>query len=39
MKFGWINAFGAGIVILLLLPNVVYAIRNRGRRISAQTVG
>lgn len=32
MKFGWINAFGAGIVILLLLPNVVYAIRNRGEK-------
>lgn len=28
MKFGWINAFGAVIVILMLIPNVIYAIRN-----------
>lgn len=30
MKFGWINVFGAIIVILLLIPNIVYAIKNRG---------
>ena len=30
MEFGWINLFGAGFVILLLIPNVVYALRNRG---------
>lgn len=29
MKFGWINVFGAGIVVLILIPNIVYAIRNR----------
>ena len=30
MEFGWINLFGAGFVILLLIPNAVYALRNRG---------
>ena len=32
MEFGWINLFGAGFVILLLIPNVVYALRNRGEK-------
>lgn len=30
MEFGWINVFGAGIVLLLLIPNIVYAIRSKG---------
>jgi hypothetical protein len=30
MKFGWINVFGAVIVILMLIPNIVYAIKNKG---------
>ena len=29
MEFGWLNVFGAGIVILMLVPNVVYALRHR----------
>lgn len=29
MKFGWINLFGAGIVVLLIIPNIVYAMRNK----------
>ena len=32
MEFGWINGCGAGFVILLLIPNVVYAVKNRGER-------
>ena len=32
MQFGWINVFGAGIVVLMLIPNIVYAVRNRGER-------
>ncbi len=32
MEFGWINLFGAGFVVLLLLPNVAYALRNRDER-------
>ncbi len=32
MEFGWINIFGAGIVVLMLVPNIVYAIRNPGER-------
>lgn len=29
MEFGWINLFGGIIVILMLIPNVVYALKNR----------
>lgn len=32
MKFGWINLFGAGIVVLMLLPNIVYAIKNKDEK-------
>lgn len=32
MEFGRINAVGAGIVILMLIPNVVYAIRNKDEK-------
>lgn len=32
MEFGWINAFGAGIVILILIPNIIYALKNRGEK-------
>lgn len=32
MEFGWINIFGAGFVILLLIPNILYAIRNKGEK-------
>lgn len=32
MKFGWINAFGAAAVILMLLPNIIYAIKNKDEK-------
>ena len=32
MEFGWINLFGGIIVILMLLPNIVYAIKNKDER-------
>ena len=32
MQFGWINLFGAGIVVLMLLPNILYAIRHKGEQ-------
>ena len=32
MKFGWINIFGAIIVILMLIPNIVYAVKNRNEK-------
>lgn len=32
MKFGWINVFGAIIVVLMMIPNIVYAIKNKGER-------
>jgi hypothetical protein len=32
MEFGWINVFGAVIVVLLLIPNSVYAIKNKGEK-------
>lgn len=32
MEFGWINIFGAIIVILMLIPNIIYAVRNRDEK-------
>lgn len=32
MEFGWINVFGAIIVILMLIPNIVYATKNKGEK-------
>ena len=32
MEFGWINVFGAVIVILMLIPNIGYAIKNKGEK-------
>lgn len=29
MEFGWINLFGAGIVVLIIIPNVIYAVRQK----------
>ncbi len=30
MEFGWINVFDAGILVLMMIPNMIYAIRNKG---------
>ena len=32
MKFGWINALGALIVVLMLIPNTIYAIKNKDEK-------
>ena len=32
MKFGWINFIGAAFVILMLIPNIVYACKNKGEK-------
>ncbi len=32
MEFGWINVFGAVTVLLLLLPNIVYAVKNKDEK-------
>ena len=32
MEFGWINLFGGIIVLLMLIPNIVYALKNREER-------
>ncbi len=32
MKFGWINLCGAVVVVLMLAPNVVYAIRHKDEK-------
>lgn len=32
MKFGWINVFGVISVILMLIPNIVYAIKNKNEK-------
>jgi len=29
MEFGWINLFGGIIVVLILIPNIVYALKRR----------
>ena len=29
MEFGWINLFGAGIVVLIMIPNIIYAARKK----------
>lgn len=29
MEFGWINIFGTIIVIILLIPNIIYATKNK----------
>ncbi len=29
MEFGWINIFGAGIVILIMIPNIIYAAKHK----------
>ncbi len=32
MEFGWINVFGAGIVVLMMIPNIIYWAQNRNER-------
>lgn len=32
MEFGWINLFGAVIVVIILIPNIIYAIKNKGEK-------
>ena len=32
MEFGWINVFGAVIVILMLITNIVYVVKNKGEK-------
>ena len=32
MKFGWINLFGAAIVVLMLIPNIIYAVKNKDEK-------
>lgn len=32
MKFGWINVFGVVIVIIMMIPNIVYAMKNKGEK-------
>ncbi len=32
MEFGWINLFGAVIVVMVLIPNIIYAFMNKGQK-------
>ncbi len=32
MKFGWINLFGGLIVAIMLIPNIIYAIKYKGEK-------
>ena len=29
MEFGWINLLGAGIVVLIMIPNIIHAARQK----------
>lgn len=29
MKFGWINLFGGVMIMLMMIPNIIYGIKNR----------
>ena len=29
MEFGWINLFGAGIIVLIMIPNIIYAAKQK----------
>lgn len=31
MEFNWINLFNASIVVLMLIPNIIYAIKNKNK--------
>ena len=32
MKFGWINFVGAAIVFLMMVPNIIYAKKNKDEK-------
>lgn len=32
MEFGWINLFGVAVVIFLMIPNIVYATKNKDEK-------
>ena len=32
MRFGWINLSGACAVVLLLIPNIIYAVKHKGEQ-------
>lgn len=34
-SFGWINVFGLIIVVLLLLPNIIYAVSHKGTNLKS----
>lgn len=29
MEFGWINVFGAVIIIIMMIPNIIFAVKNK----------
>lgn len=38
MKFGWINGFGGLVVIIMLIPNIIYAVKNQGKENNCKCV-
>lgn len=36
MEFGWINLFGGVIVVLILIPNIIYALKKRDDQENAK---
>ncbi len=39
MKFGWINLFGAVIVVLIMIPNVIYAAKQEPGGVKTEVPG
>ena len=29
MEFGWINVFGAVIIVIMMIPNIIFAVKNK----------
>lgn len=36
MEFNWINLLGGVIVLLILIPNIIYALKNRKKHLKNQ---
>ena len=36
MEFGWINLFGGVIVVLILIPNIIYAVKHKQDEIKRE---
>lgn len=32
MEFGWINGFGAAIIMIMMIPSILFALKNKDMR-------